>query len=122
MTPAELMVLRKQHGLTQAEFGAQLEPSVSRLTVSNWERGRFAIPHDLAARMAGLVPTAPTPKNNAKQDKEALRVYTLQRKHGQTHMAIIAMWHAGGFTPSIEAQTMILEAFPDITQTPPAKS
>lgn len=59
MTPAELHIIRKNHGLTQEAFGKLLSPSVSRLTVYNWEKGRFAIPHDLEQRMVEADLAAP---------------------------------------------------------------
>jgi transcriptional regulator with XRE-family HTH domain len=115
MTPMELMVLRKQYGLTQAEFGERLDPPVTRLTVSNWERSRFAIPHDIVARMIKLAPETP-PAKTTKQDHTALQVYRDLRNNVApwTHEEIIKMWHERGFTPSRAAQMMILEAFPEL--------
>lgn len=113
MTPTELMLLRKQYGLTQAELGARLSPPVSRLTVSNWERARFAIPHDIAARMLSITPSTAKVKTNAKLTRDTIDAYRGMRKDF-SHADIIAMWARRGFTPDLDAQAGILEAFPEL--------
>lgn len=65
MTPAELHIIRKNYGLTQEEFGKLLSPPVSRLTVYNWEKGKFAIPHDLEQRMVDANLAAPITQKSA---------------------------------------------------------
>jgi DNA-binding XRE family transcriptional regulator len=118
MTPSELMVLRRQHNLTQAEFGARLVPPVSRLTVSNWERERFAIPRDIMARMVKIISEPAKPSKEAQAFARAtLEVYRGMRKQPYpvgTHASIVAFWQSKGFTPSPEAQAMIAAEFPDI--------
>lgn len=76
MTPLELKLLRKQYHLTQAGLGARLVPPVSRLTVYNWESGKFAIPVDIETRLtaADLLRPADKPKETAKQERERLAV------------------------------------------------
>lgn len=117
MTPDELMLMRRQKGLTQAEFGASLIPPVSRLTVSNWERGRFAIPHDLVVRMAQTIST----NKPTKQDKTALETYRSMRHDvcPWPHAAIIEAWAEHGFVPSPTARAMIAAEFPDILNLTP---
>lgn len=69
MNAVELKILRKQYRLTQAEFGARLNPQVSRLTIYNWESSKFAIPVDIELRLqaADLVAPAAAPKETDKQ-------------------------------------------------------
>lgn len=119
MTPTELMVLRRQHGLTQAEFGAALDPPVTRLTVSNWERAKYAVPHDIALRMNALVAVPDKPLKPTATDRTALEAYREMRHapNNFSHVYIITMWRDRGFTPSPAAQTLIAESFPDILST-----
>jgi transcriptional regulator with XRE-family HTH domain len=119
MTPLELTVLRKQYKLNQAELGARLNPPVSRLTVSNWERGRFAMPADLPQRLAAvdlMTPAGKPDSSQARQDRQALKVYTAMRADTFTHAEILRLWRLDNFTPSPEAQAAIAAAFPDILQ------
>ena len=51
MTPEELIALRKSKRLSQQALADMLE--VTRLTVANWERGRYKMPDDILARVAG---------------------------------------------------------------------
>jgi transcriptional regulator with XRE-family HTH domain len=118
MTPTELMVLRKQYGLTQAEFGERLIPPVSRLTVSNWERARFAIPHDLAERMVKLAPSTKPAETRAALVRDTVKYYGEMRRDTFTHESIVRMWQERGFTPSREAMELIAQAWPDILETP----
>lgn len=74
MTPAEFKVIRKNYKLTQEQMAKQL--GVSRLTVFNWEKGKFAIPADIVERLAGANLAAPA------QQAEASATVTLA-KHPQ---------------------------------------
>lgn len=116
MTPAELMVLRKQYGLTQQELGARLLPPVTRLTVSNWERARFAIPVDIAARMVAVTPSPAKVKSNAALTRATVDAYRKMRNDvGHfSHAFIVGMWAEKGFAPSREAMAAIAAEFPDI--------
>lgn len=51
MTPRELLDLRKSKGLTQQQLAEHLE--VTRLTIANWEKGKYQMPDDLLARITG---------------------------------------------------------------------
>src|SRR6266699_1623672 len=82
MTPAELKAIRKAAGLTQAEFGKRIgTDGVSRLTVANWESGKYRIPSDIAARLGanGLV-TAKEPAKRAFNITFTAAFYVMQRR------------------------------------------
>jgi transcriptional regulator with XRE-family HTH domain len=120
MTPLEMQLLRKQYKLTQAEFGARLVPPVTRLTVCNWERARFAIPVDIEVRLKAadlMTPAAKTPKASASLIKATVEAYRLMREqpgHVGTHAFALDYWHKRGFTPCREAMEQIAAEFPDI--------
>lgn len=63
MTPAEFKVIRKNYKLTQGEMAEQL--GVSRLTVFNWEKGKFALPADIVERLAKANLAAPAQQAEA---------------------------------------------------------
>jgi transcriptional regulator with XRE-family HTH domain len=63
MTPSELKVIRKNYKLTQEGMAKQL--GVSRLTVFNWEKGKFAIPADIVDRLAKADLAAPAQQADA---------------------------------------------------------
>jgi DNA-binding transcriptional regulator YiaG len=115
MAPEALKAMRKGLGLTQAQFAAQLKPPVTRASVVSWEKGYFRIPDDLVERMGHMVaaPAKPT-----KRDRATLETYAEMRgiPNNMTHSAIIAFWISKGFTPSVMAQQMIADAFPDILE------
>lgn len=133
VTPLELKLLRKQYNLTQAEFGSRLVPPVSRLTVYNWESGKFAIPVDIETRLtaADLLRPAGKPKETAKQEREReahekhladhwRRMYRNTRAWPQASSHTKAMaWLAsqGHVIPSF-AYAGIVEDFPTILTDP----
>ena len=55
MTPADLRSIRKQLGLTQAEFGA-LAGNKSARQVKNWESGHTPVPDYVPMLLAGIMP------------------------------------------------------------------
>lgn len=63
MTPLELHAIRKQYELSQEDFGKAL--GVSRLTVYNWEKGKFALPDDIDERLLSANLAAPAAKKTA---------------------------------------------------------
>ncbi len=60
MTPAEFKILRKQYNLSQAEMAKRL--GVSRLTIFNWEKPRYAMPSDIVAQLAKVNLVTPAAK------------------------------------------------------------
>lgn len=132
MTPIELKILRKQYGLTQSEFGARVVPPVSRLTIYNWESGKFAIPVDIDQRLlaADLVSRA-APKETAKQqrDREAYEksiidywVSNYRRlrawPHAGNHKKAMAVYASEGTVIPTIAYAAIVAEFPDILTDP----
>lgn len=115
MAPEELKAIRKNLGLTQEAFGAQLKPPVTRASVVSWEKGHFRIPDDIVERMGSLV-AAPAKPKATKFDRDVLLTYGEMRgiPNNCSHAEIMAFWHRKNFTPSTIAQQMIAEAFPDI--------
>jgi transcriptional regulator with XRE-family HTH domain len=57
LTPAQLIAIREDMGLTQAELAERL--GKSRNTVINWETGRTRIPADLLAKLTAPAPAEP---------------------------------------------------------------
>ena len=122
MTPDAFKILRKQSKLTQAQLATRL--GVSRLTVHNWESGRFAMPVDIVPRLSTanvLAPAHdPADKASAKRVKDTLEAYRHMRGNPaplNTHAHIMSFWQSKGFTPSPEAQAAIMAEFPDILET-----
>lgn len=102
MTPAELHIIRKNYGLTQEDFGKKLNPPVSRLTVYNWEKGKFAIPADLEQRMAKADLAAPIIKKSASKPVEVSThpaCYHQCRKNSYARTLLHPKWWAGVGTP-----------------------
>lgn len=132
MTPLELKILRKQYRLTQAEFGARLNPQVSRLTIYNWESGKFAIPVDIEHRLqaADLVTPAAAPKETDKQRamreaaeakyiKVALMSYRATRAYCRNHAEAMRHYQRNRSSPILPiAYAAIVAEFPDILTDP----
>lgn len=100
MTPDELRILRKQYNLTQTEFGAAI--GVSRLTVFNWEKAKFAIPGDIVQRLAKANLTAPSRKAAAAKvvtPDTAPQCYRRDDKHGFTRTLAHPKWWYGAKSP-----------------------
>ena len=123
MTPDELKAIRKAADLSQAEFGDKV--GVSRLSVANWENGKYRMPNDLLDKLAtaGLTSTATAAREadsaHKRFVKRLVEVYTQMRASGLDHAWII---HNLTVTQALsipaDAQAAIAAAFPDIlTQT-----
>lgn len=133
MTPLELKLLRKQYHLTQADFGARLAPPVSRLTVYNWESGKFAIPVDIETRLTAadlLRPNATKETAKQKREREEAEAAIIQRsvetyrrirawpQYGYNHTAAMAYLAREGTTIDPRAYAAIVKEFPDILTDP----
>lgn len=134
MTPLELKILRKQYCLTQAELGARLAPPVSRLTIYNWESGKFAIPVDIAHRLqaADLVTPPAAPKETPKQQRDRLAAEAKEVQFAVERYRSLRAWpdipnHNAAMRfyarnkqpgPPPIAHAAILAAFPDIITDP----
>lgn len=86
VTPLELKTIRKLHMLTQAELAKLLD--VTALTISNWERGRFAIPGDLAKRLAAANLRAPAQEKAAQTIVTALSAPQCYRPADSKHEGV----------------------------------
>lgn len=71
MSAEEFMLYRRKRRMTQGDIAKAL--GVSRLTVNNWERQRFAVPKDIVERLAAIetpVLAAEQRANDAQRRKE----------------------------------------------------
>jgi transcriptional regulator with XRE-family HTH domain len=129
LTGEQIATLRRSYGLSQAQFAALV--GVNRISVSHWERDRFRAPYDLVDRLAeaklstvGVVTAADHVEARRAQAKahqfamDTAAAYREMRRQGRPHAFIIGMWQREGFTPSQEAQDLILAEFPDILSNP----
>lgn len=117
-TPTQLRLIRARHRWSQADLAAALD--VSRISISNWERGVSRIPLRLFATIGQLdrrpVQDNPWPRVAALSLAATLESYASLRSHN-SHVAILRIWRDANFTPSREAQQAIAAAWPDILQT-----
>lgn len=70
MSPEEFRKIRKAARMTQAQMATHL--GVSRLTINNWETGKFRIPDDALDTLTEKGVSPGTPKETAKQQAERL--------------------------------------------------
>lgn len=129
MTPLELKILRKQYRLTQSELGARLNPPVSRLTIYNWESGKFAIPVDIEHRLqaADLGTPAAAPKETNKQraaretnERKEIRHWAMVYRSTRafpaysSHARVMRLLASQGHVIPRSAYAAIVAEFPDI--------
>lgn len=91
MSADELLLFRRKRKMTQANMASAL--GVSRMTINNWERERFAIPKDIVERIAAL--DAPdqraAPAQHRKDVEQQLAWYRAYRNGLQlSHAATMA--------------------------------
>ena len=114
----QIKALRRAQRMTQAEFGAIF--NVSRRTVAAWENDEWRAPADLMERFTeSAIDRAQQKTKTTAKDRATLEAYRDMRggHNNFTHSDIIALWSKHGFTPSREAQILILEAYPEIAAT-----
>lgn len=116
LTGEQIVALRKSRNLSQTEFGVIFK--VSRRSVAAWESDTWRAPADLLERFTdSAIVAAQEQVGGTAKDRATLEAYTEMRGH-RSHESILTYWHAEGFTPSREAQQMILEAFPELKSSP----
>ena len=132
MTPLELKLLRKRYHLTQMELGAALSPPVSRLTIYNWESGKFAMPVDIEQRLAKANLDVPvSTKETAKQERDRLAyerhlidhwrgIYRATRAWPQynNHAKAMALFASQGHVIPPCTYAALVADFPDILSDP----
>lgn len=132
MDAERLKILRKSYKLSQAQLAERL--GKSRLTVHNWEKGKFALPSDIVEQLAKAdlreaVPTATASiaeqKRIAAQQANDTRIigsYKMTRAlpeyntHNKAMKLFIGQGHLEQFTPAV--QQALLAIFPDILASP----
>jgi transcriptional regulator with XRE-family HTH domain len=130
MDAERLKILRKSYKLSQAQLAERL--GKSRLTVHNWEKGKFALPADIVEQLAKAdlreaVPTSTATKaeqaRKAAEDKLIeydVRSYRMLRVWPEysNHNKAMKLFASQGRTFHPKALPLILAEFPDILTDP----
>lgn len=130
MTPDEFRKIRKASRMTQAQLAEHL--GKSRLTINNWETGKYKIPDDALDTLVskGVVPGEPKETAKQKRDREEAEAVTIQRsvetyrrirawpQYGYNHTAAMAYLAREGTTIDPRAYAAIVAEFPDILTDP----
>jgi len=115
MTPDEFKKIRKAARMTQAQMADRLE--VSRVTVGNWESGRFAIPEGALDTLTekGVAPT-PEPDKPVNPTTHphfycpaprGSKAGTFQRTHKHPHWWTQSLWNYLTPAQQVYARTII---------------
>ena len=115
MTANEFMLFRRSLKMTQGDMANAL--GVSRFTVNNWEREKFAVPRDIVERIAAKGIGATTPVLAAEQRNiiaEDLAWYRLWRSRGYSHTDTMAARRPPAM--HIAAVSELSRQYPDFTQ------
>ena len=128
MTPDEFRKIRKAARMTQAQMAEHL--GKSRLTINNWETGKYAIPVDVLGILAERG-VSPEPKETAKQERDRLAyerhlidhwrgIYRATRAWPQynNHAKAMALFASQGHVIPPCAYAALVADFPDILSDP----
>lgn len=109
--------MRKGKPLTQQQLASAI--GKSRMAVHAWEKGYHPVPVDMVDKIVEVCVGVPMVQPaNAKLTRATIEAYAKMRADGIEHDYIAKLWAEKNFIPTPQAQAAILEAFPDIHQTP----